>query len=454
MREYVPSLLWSWAVASPLLFRLLPGRDAAIACLVLGWALLPVAPFPPTALADASREASAHAVALPTSMLVNKATAIGLGCLAGLILFDRRTFGRLRFDRFDLPIVAWCLAPMASTASNGLPLSEGLSQVRYLALAWGGPYLMGRAYLADAESRGRFAVALAAGGLAYLPLCLLEVVAGPSAYRVAYGPHPYEFEGAARLLGHRPLGFQEHGNQLGMWMASSAVAATWLWASGAVKRPGGIPGGLLAASLIGATLLCQSHASILLMGLALLPLPIARVSRGQAPWKGAAAVVVGLGASVAFLLAARRGFHLGALRVDAAHFFRGISKSSFTWRLARSEEFLPIAMQRPWLGWARADWKPGGVPFVNPVNLPLGLLALGMYGVVGLAAMTATWIVPLALAIGRRHPSRPGPGGGATGAMIALVAITFLDSFSNSTVILPILAAVGGLNPPTDRRRV
>ena len=179
MPDPLPTLLWSWAVLSPLLFRLLPGRDAAIACLVIGWAFLPIAARPSTGLAVTSEDSSVHAVAVPTSMLVNKATAIGLGCLAGLVLFDRRALGRLRFDRVDSPMVAWCLVPLASSAANGLPLSEGLAQARYLALAWGVPYLMGRAYLVDAGSRARFAVGLAAAGLAYLPICLLEIVSGP-----------------------------------------------------------------------------------------------------------------------------------------------------------------------------------------------------------------------------------------------------------------------------------
>src|ERR1700677_4582148 len=104
MREHILGLLWCWAAVSPLLFRILPGRDAAITCLVAGWAFLPVASYPPSDLPDSSRAAASHAVALPTSMQVNKATAIGLGCLAGLVLFDRRTFGRLRFSLVDLPI--------------------------------------------------------------------------------------------------------------------------------------------------------------------------------------------------------------------------------------------------------------------------------------------------------------------------------------------------------------
>jgi hypothetical protein len=447
-------LLWSWAALSPLLFRLLPGRDAAIACLVFGWAFLPVADRPSAGLAGPSEESSVHAVAVPTSTLVNKATAIGLGCLAGLVLFDRRTLARLRFARVDVPMVAWCLVPLASSAANGLPLSEGLAQARYLALAWGVPYLMGRAYLVDAGSRARFAVGLAASGLAYVPICLLEIIAGPAAYRFVYGFHPYEFEGAARSFGYRPLGFQEHGNQLGIWMASSALAATWIWASGAVRRPGGVPGGVLAACLIGVTLLCQSHSSILLLGLALLPLLVAHFSGSRVSWRWVSLAGLGFAFLAIFLFAASKGFNLAAIRLGVGGFFKGMGKSSFTWRMARTGDYLPIVLQHPWLGWARADWRPKGLPFVNPVNLPLWLLVPGMYGLVGLAALAATWLVPLARAVRAGHlRSWFQPSRGATGALVAVVAINALDSFSNSVVILPILAAVGALARSADRRK-
>jgi hypothetical protein len=452
MRDFVPWILWSWAGLSPLLFRLLPGRDAAIVCLVFGWAFLPVASYPDSSLVDGGSTSSLAALAVPTSLLVNKGTAIGLGCLIGFVLFDRRTFDRLRFDRLDLPMVVWCLVPLASCLSNGLPLSEGLAQVRYQALFWGVPYLMGRAYLADVESQGRFAIALAAVGLAYLPICLWEILQGPTFYRLFYGPHPYEFEGTARPLGHRPLGLMEHGNQLGIWLASSALAATWLWASGASKKPGGMPIGVLAGILVGLTVLCQSHASIVLLGLGLLPILIGKVGRGRNFWKVAGVLVLGFVILAIGLEASRRGFSPSAIRADAAGFFRGISKSSFTWRLARTEEFLPLALQRPWLGWARADWRPDGQPFLNPVNLPIELLAIGMYGLVGVLAILGVWLVPLFRGVRRWTPAMIGPSAGATGALIALVAINFVDGISNATVVLPILGAVGALNRPDIER--
>jgi hypothetical protein len=452
MPQLIPWILWSWAGLSPLAFRFLAGRDAAIACLVVGWAILPVAPYPASSLRDGF-SSSWHAVAIPVAPPVDKGTAIGLGCLAGLILFDRRTLEPLRFHRLDAPMATWCLVPLVSCLANGLPLSEGLAQVRYLALAWGVPYLLGRAYLTDVGSHGRFAVALAAAGLAYVPVCLLEFFLGPTVYRVFYGPHPYQFEGSSRFLGtSRPLGFLEHGNQLGIWMATTALAAVWLWASGAVKKPGGLPGGILAGVLVGTTILCQSHASIALLAVGALPLIAVRAPRTRFSWRIAAAVVVGLMILVVFAEGARRGFNPAAIRVDATQFFREIRKSSFTWRLARTEEYAPIALQHPLLGWARADWRAGGIGFLNPVNLPIELLALGMYGFLGLSALLAIWLVPLIRQAQRWSPALVGPSAGAMGAMVALVAINFLDGLSNATVILPILAAVGGLSRPPSGR--
>jgi hypothetical protein len=450
MRENIPTILWTWALLSPLLFRLIPGRDAAIACLLVGWAILPIGDYPASCFAadlGLGNGGSAHALAVPAWPIASKAPAIGLGCLAGLLLFDRRAWERIRFGRADLPMAAWCLVPIASAVANGGPLSAGLAQSRYLLLAWGVPYAMGRAYLDDPGSRRRFLLGLVAAGLAYLPACLLENAAGPMLYGRAFGPHPYQVEGAVRALGHRPLVLLEHGNQLGIWMANSAIAATWLWATGAVRRPWGIPGGPLAGALVAATLLCQSHASILYLAVALLPLLAGRVPIRAGGWRLAAAMTLTIGALTATLLAARRGFDLGALREDLRHLFRAIRKVSFTWRLARSADYLPVALERPILGSGRPDWGPGGRPFLNPVNLGIWLLSLGMYGLVGLAASATAWIAPAARAIVR---PRSRPAGGPDGALVALLIVNFLDGLSNSVLILPLLAAAGGLLQPAE----
>lgn len=438
MTAIVPYALGLGALVAAALFRLLPGRVAAAVALVGGWAILPVAVYTADMLPEAGRtESPMHALALPTAAFaVNKATALGLGCLVGAVLFDWAALRRLRFSWLDLPVVVWCLVPLLSAPANGLGVAEGLAQARYNALAWGVPYLMGRAYFADAEGLRVLAIAWALAGLAYVPLCLAEFLRGPFLYDLVYGPHPYRLDGADRPIGHRPLVFLEHGNQLGMWAATAAAAAVGLWRSGRPARWLGMPAALAAAVLVVQALACQSLGAIVLLLLGLPVLLLAgrvrlAVDRRVLLGVGAVAVVAG----VALITAAG-----GPLRSQARGLFRGIGKESFTWRLARYEDFLPEAARRPLIGHARADWSPApGGRFVDPAALGLWMLAFGMYGAAGSLAALAALPVPAARALARRSPALPEL------AAAVLLAMNAGDLLFNSTLILPLLALAGGL---------
>ena len=122
----------------------------------------------------------------------------------------------------------WCIVPSLSAVANPQSFGAGLRGVLYLALAWGVPYLMGRLYFSDTESLRLAAKAFVIAGLAYVPVCLLEVVTGPRIYAALYGYQPYRWIGAQRYLGFRPVGLLEDGNQLGIWMATSALIAIGL----------------------------------------------------------------------------------------------------------------------------------------------------------------------------------------------------------------------------------
>jgi len=449
MPQSVPAVLASWVALGLVLFWRRPGRDAALAVLIGGWVLLPVARFPAWAFADPVGQGGPfHALAVPTAMLANKATAVGLACLAGIMLFDGPAVRRLRPSRLDLPMAAWCLVPMASALANGLPAAEGLAQCRYLALAWGVPYLVGRVYLGDDEGLRRFALALIVAGLVTTAPCLLEFLAGPWLYGWVYGPHPYQMEGAARPVLFRPLLFWEHGNQLGMWTAVAAVAGAWLWRSGRLRSGVGIPGGPAAAGLVAVCLLCQSHSSVALLLAVLAGLLLA----GRRPRPSYAGVVV-----AALLLAASAapvGAAEGGLRGRVRDAFRGAGKGSFNWRLARSGEHLARVAERPVLGWGRADWSaaPGG-EFVNPVNLGLWLLAAGMYGAVGLAASTLVLTLPVVEVLKWLPPrSWLNPGCSAVALAAVLLAVNAVDSLLNSVYLLPVLAGAGGINTWSQRR--
>lgn len=446
LRDYVPYILWSWVAAAPVLFRVLPRRDAMLAVLVGGWALLPNGPYPLEAFRDPLGQISSMpSLALPIGMFPNKAFAVGLACAVGIVLCDWRALLRLRPVPADLPMVVWCLVPAISTATNGLSPLTGLGQVAYLVVAWGLPYVAGRLYLTDEAALRRFAAAMALGGLAYGLPCLVEWGVGPFLYDALYGPHPYLFEGARRPLGFRPLVLLEHGNQLGMWLASAAVAGAWL--AGSAPSKWSLAARLGAAALVALALIGQSHASLAFMLIALVPLAIPAqpdLRRAFRVFLVAVALLAVVAAIYAVPMLARDP---GRLRGQVRAVFHGIGKSSLTWRLARSEEFLPRALERPLAGWCVADWSPGpDGEFVNPVNLGLWLLALGRYGILGLAASTAVLVVPIVRSLWRRWPRDPLRT--APGAVLAtlLLAMNAADSLSNSVLILPIVAVAGGLS--------
>jgi hypothetical protein len=456
MQELVPYILALWVAMTVVLFATRRGRESALLAMIAGWALLPNARYPSTVFGTpVGTVGSMHALAVPTSILVNKATAIGLACLAGVMLFDWPVLRRVRPHWCDFPITVWCTCPIAAALANGLPLAEGLAQARYLALAWGVPYVIGRVYVGTSDSLRQIGLGMVLAGLCYLPVCLLEFVLGPFLYGTVYGAHPYQLEGATRPVLHRPLVFLEHGNQLGLWVALATVSATWLWATGRLRRLGNVPGRFVAAALIAQCVVCQSHEAIILMALALAPLLV--VSRGwtvSARPKVAATLAVVAIVTVAAAVGLALAAETGVLRQSVRRVFSQSGKSSFTWRLARAEENLPRIAERPVLGWSRADWsaRPGGT-FDNPVNIGLPVLAAGMFGMIGLTAVIGVFLSPV-IEVGRWLPLRAwsNPRCSPVTLVALLLLISLADALLNSTVVLPVIAGAGGLNTWSQRR--
>lgn len=458
MSEWVPWILWGWVLVTLVLFLKWPGRDSALVSLIAGWAILPVMSYPESAFLDQVGGAgTAQGVTIYSGIFLNKATAIGLGCLAGMVAFDWAMLRRVRWGKLDLSMAVWCLVPLASAVSNGLGIAEGLTQVRHQALTWGVPYLIGRAYLGDSQSLGRLEQGIVLVGLVSVPLVLLEFLLGPFVYEIAYGRHPYLTEGAARPLFWRPLLFQEHGNQFGLMIVCSAVAAVWLWRAGrlplhdglkpASRSPGGVAAGLSVVALA-----CQSHGAIALGVAAMAPAlffkprraPGGR-SRGRSTaWALGLLLALGLGVGLFGLLASRDA----GIRQRIRSTFIGLGKTSFTWRLARSEEILRDVAKRPVLGWGDLEWAEGstGAKPLNPVNMSFGLLSIGRYGVVGLLAWGGALLGPVVLALRRLSVEAWLSRSGSTVALAAVLVLLGLgDSLFNSVWIVPLTAAAGGL---------
>ena len=259
--------LAAWLPISLLFYRRFPIRVALLINFVGGWAVLPAANYAST---NVEFPYWILGTSLESDYFITKALVVGLAGLLGVFLFDRTSFRRFRLTVWDIPITMWCMVPLLSAVANPDNLSEGLRGTIYQCLAWGSPYLLGRLYFTDTGSLRLAAKAFVIGGLAYIPICLVEIFTGPRLYVWLYGYQPLQLIGAERTFGHRPIGLLENGNMLGIWMATASIIAIWLWARRTAPSVIGIPISIVAISLFIVTILCQSTGAIILL-LALAP---------------------------------------------------------------------------------------------------------------------------------------------------------------------------------------
>jgi hypothetical protein len=406
-----------------------------------GWAVLPSADFVPS---SASFPYWILGTCLPSNYFITKASVTGIACLIGILLFDRRSLSRLRWSIWDLPMLVWCTVPLLSGVVNAQGLGPSLRSELYQVLAWGSPYVAGRIYFPDTDSLRLAAKAFVISGLAYVPICLVEMLTGPQLYAHLYGYEPYRWIGAERYFGFRPIGLLEDGNQLGIWMATSALIAVWLWKREQIKGVFGIPIAWVSGILLVVTLLCQSGGSILLLigFLAFLFLRQHHVMRALAAF-----VLLGILALTTLRLAnvvSVRSIvkHSGVARAGA-QFLKRIGRGSFGWRLSQDEKYIGTALERPILGSGEWNWWQGN----SSRPWGLSLLAFGMYGIVGLLALEGVQLAPMVRAAW--FPLERSDPHGLRYALAAVVLMSAIDDLLNGSMILPLLLFAGGLSDRT-----
>ncbi len=435
--------LAAWVPISLFSFRRYAVRIAILINFVGGWAVLPSAsftqandPFPYWILGTC----------LPSDHFFTKASVTGITCLIGVLLFDRESFLRFKLSFWDLPMLAWCVVPLFSALANMQALPVVARSELYQILAWGVPYFFGRVYFTDTISLRMAAKAFVIAGMAYVPICLIEIFTGPQIYAHLYGYQPYRWIGAQRYVGFRPIGLLEDGNQLGIWMATSALIAIWLvettpgrcrYSESLIAWIGGI--------LLVVTLLCQSVGSIVIL-LCLLPFVFTRQS--YLPRAVAAlfllAMLAFMGLRVANFISLRSLVEHNAVAHSAAEFFKGIQRQSFGWRLSQDEKHLDAALEEPLLGSGAWDWwrASGSRPW------GLWLLALGMYGLAGLLALECLQLLPIARTLWSPPARGDTQGFDLRSALAAAIFMSAIDNLLNGSMILPLLLVIGGLSAP------
>ena len=434
--------LSAWLPLSLLLFRRGSLRIAILINFLGGWALLPGADYTAT---KGDFPYTILPVCLPSTYFLTKATTLGLTAILGILLFHRERIRHLRKDTSDLLILLWCIVPLCSALANGLSVGSGLVGSAYLFLAWIVPYFSGRLFLRDQESLLLLTYAIVAAGLLYIPICILELFTGPQVYFHIYGYEPFRWIGAPRYFGFRPIGFLEDGNQLGVWMATSALVAFSLWAHRSVGRILGIPARWAALSLAAVTLLCQSAGSILLL---VLLLPLAIKSRRDlirvtiATLLGGVVLFITL--QLTHVVSWREIAHSNPVTHAIVNGLRNMGRESFAWRLGRDESQMGAALHKPLFGSGEwAWWRAGGV---RPWDI--WTLVFGMYGMFGVFALGWILVRPVIGTVWLANQCAGSEGIPLAIALAGILVMTILDSVMNGAIILPYLLVAGALCAP------
>jgi len=426
MNLLVPLVLIGWVPATLLFFVWLPAHRAVVAATIVAWLFLPVASIRLSGIPD-----------------LTKSSAPMYGLLLSLLLLDRGRVVTMRPVWLDLPMVAWCLIPLPTSLANDLGLYDGLSGVLNQTITWGLPYFLGRAYLSDLNGLRELAAGIVIGGLVYVPLCLLEIRMSPQLHRIVYGYFASPLSHAMRYGGFRPMAFMATGLELGMWMAAASLLGVHLWLSGVLKRVWGLPFGLvLLPVLVVTTVLCKSVGAMLLLGLGLAVLWTTRLTRTRLPvWALLLAPVFYEATRTTGLWDGRSGVSLAQEWIDVER------ASSLNYRMNNEDILIAKAVQRPvlgWGGWSRArvfDDKGQDISITDG----MWIITLGNYGSLGLAALTAVLLAPVAVLA--RRPARVWSASAfaPAGALAVISGLYMLDNLSNAMFNPIYVLAVGGL---------
>ena len=412
-------VLIGWAPVALVLFALLPPRRAVITAYLVAWLFLPMAGYGFVGWPD-----------------YTKVTATSLSVVLGVAIFDIDRLLAFRPRLMDLPMLVWCLCPVATSLSNGLGIYDGLSGFLAHALAWGVPYLMGRLYFRDPAGRRDLVVGLLIGGLVYVPLCLYEIRMSPQLHSTLYGFHQHSWMQTKRFGGWRPTVFLQHGLMVGMWMTVATVAGFALWHQGVLKRLWGVPAWALVLCMSVTTVLCKSSGAIALLLVGIGALLLIKQFRSVLP------LLCLLALSPGHMVGRTLGLWTGDPLVRLAEATVPDRAGSLKGRLLSERLLADRAMERPLFGWGGF-----GRSLVRGAT-PDGLWALefGKYGLVGLVSLTSLFILPVAAFASRKTGGRLAlPSCAPSTALCVILSIYSLDCLLNAMVNPIYTVAAGAL---------
>jgi hypothetical protein len=410
----------TFCLISLTLFFVIPPQIAALVSYMAGWLVLPVANFPANTITPEFYTIEVIGVALPSQLGLTKAVIIPLMSAIGLLIRAPGLLKLIRFGWFDLVATLFCLWPLTRCISGEEPVLEAAKDAAYISAAWGGSWLVGRLIAASGSGQRNLVQAIAWSGIPMLPVVLYEGIFSPSLYPKIYGSHPFLWDGATRYVGYRPVGFMEHGNQFGIWIAMSALA----WFAMAKRSQSERSSYVFIASVTGlAMIVCQSVGAIALYGLGVIWLLLPRRALGFVAAGAAMATTLSLPVARSAWESVAGGKLVAALRATG--------RGSLGFRVRRDQAALKMIQQAPLTGYGRWDWwRPLGL---HPWGLPL--LIAGQLGIVAFGLAMILMAGSAIRSIWRGSHS-----------IVPIIAILGLvDAWLNSYIFWPGLVAAGAL---------
>lgn len=375
MNALVPLALSGWIPLTIVLFFRLKPHHAAIASVLGGTLFLPMAGYN-----------------LPGLPPFTKNSVIAIGLILGGRLSGARRSANFRWSRYDLPMLVWCLCPLASSLSNNLGLYDGVAGIWYNISMWGVPYLAGRIYIDTTEKLQELCIAFVIGGLVYMPLCLYEIRMSPQLSKMIYGFFPHDWSQHNRYGGFRPIVFMQHGLMVALWMAVTSTVACWLWRTKIIRDIKGIPFSFFVWAMIITTILCKTASGWIAMVIGIGGYVIFRFYRVVLPFRLMAILI-----SCYMVLRIMGGIEAAGLQSLVVRVFDAERAASYSIRLVQEDLFIEKTLQRPIFGWgniARA-WPRNEKSEETLIGMidALWLIIFSVRGAVGLFAMTTMMLI-------------------------------------------------------------
>ena len=408
------AVLGGWIPIILMMFALFTPRRAVIAAFMIGFLFLP--------------DVSFSFKSMPS---INKVSLTSIGVLLGSMIFDGGRLFSVRPRLIDLAWMILCTSPIATSLSNDLGIMDGLASSANRVCTWGLAYWIGRAYFTDWESLRDLALGLVVAGMAYVPLCWWEIRMSPQLHWQIYGVQFNSFRTDSALFGFRPNVFLSNGLAVTMFMGMTAIAAYWLWLTGAVKRLLGMPMWVTVATLVVTAIFCKALGGTLLTVGGLVALFATK-------WPKTKVLALGLIAIPPIYVTLRTsGEWSGDRLVEVAALYSQDRAQSLETRLKNENLLAGKAWRRPWFGW-------GGFSRSHVWDLETGrdltlvdglwIIMFGEYGWIGLAALLIM-VLGSALLLCRRIPVEYWTDPACAGAVVMAVIITLymIDGLFNAT---------------------